>query len=244
MYDYITGVLRDAGIELANVAVLTILIFLGIIVPLLAAFYILKRRLSGGATFKIKINVNPQRTDMLPRNMESLTVSKSSPPKSNVALHVAKNSGNEFDPRQFLKTVYKILMFMVATFLFAGAFFSWQAATPANQLLLVSGILALLSLMAFLSIGKLDRQDITAEEYRNLLGDLLDKVQVSTSFSAPQVQRIDSDTLRRAQQKFQDGTALDDVCRSINGDFDSWDKAQQKTFQQVLKAAIEQIGSN
>lgn len=57
--------------------------------------------------------------------------------------------------------------------------------------------------------------------------------------SAPQVVRLDQDTLDRARRSLADGLDLDDTCRVIHPVYARWDPFLQKTFRAALRAALE-----
>lgn len=60
MYDYITNVLRNAGIELAHVALVGTLILLGLIVPLCAAMYLMFKRAAAQRGININFRISQE----------------------------------------------------------------------------------------------------------------------------------------------------------------------------------------
>ncbi|TAL27599.1 MAG: hypothetical protein EPN97_17185 [Alphaproteobacteria bacterium] len=233
---YATQILRDAGIDLTQVVVVAILIFLGILIPLLAAFYLFKKRLSTrGVSFNVKWNVSDAPVD-------AGTMSR--PPgietPANEAAPAAPREGEEtFDLRRYLKTVYKILTALIGTVLLTGAILAYQAHTPANMLLLVAGILFILALMAFLSIDKLDRYDRSAKAWGDIAQGLMKNVNIVTNFAAPSVHKMDQQTLERGLRMQSDGAPIEEICRAVSPEYDSWDASQRQAFQQILCAALK-----
>lgn len=69
--------------------------------------------------------------------------------------------------RSLFKRIYKIVMILVTLMFGVAAVAAYVNATPGNGLLLVCGILAWLTLMAGLSITKLEDQDRRAETARS-----------------------------------------------------------------------------
>ena len=143
--------------------------------------------------------------------------------------------------RSLFKLIYKVGMTIVTLLLGAGAVFAYLSATPGNGLLLVSGILALLTLMAGLSISKLDWQDEQAEKFRQIGEEFRGLVQLSTSHvhTEPEVHRVDSRTVDEARRMAADGAPLDDVCRMIDPDHDRNDRYHQEAFRRIVQAMID-----
>ena len=78
--------------------------------------------------------------------------------------------------RELFKLIYKVAMILVTLAFAGGAVLAYVSATPGNGLLLVSGILAILTLIAGLSITKLDDQDERAATYREIIDDVRSRV--------------------------------------------------------------------
>lgn len=144
--------------------------------------------------------------------------------------------------RSLLKLIYKVGMIVLTLLLAAGSILAYVSATPANMLLLISGILALLTLIAGLSISKLDDQDRRADTYRQIGQDIRNLVKVSTtrSYSEPEVHRVDATMLETAKRMAADGLPIDAICRAIDPEHDSHLPAHKEAFRNVVKAMIEQ----
>lgn len=158
--------------------------------------------------------------------------------------------------RQVLKLIYKAAMIAATVGLVTLAYILYRTATPGNGQLLVSGILAILALMAFLSINKLDWQDDEAETYRSILDDMRARFPVSikfggtidpatnpaatVTFAEPEVHRVDTATLDEAKRMAAEGTPIDEICRRIDPAHGTHDPAHQEAFRRVVRAAIEQ----
>lgn len=78
--------------------------------------------------------------------------------------------------RELFKLIYKVAMILVTLAFAGGAVLAYVSATPGNGLLLISGILAFLTLIAGLSITKLDDQDERAATYRTIIDDVRSRV--------------------------------------------------------------------
>lgn len=143
--------------------------------------------------------------------------------------------------RSLFKLIYKVGMTMVTLLLGAGAVFAYVSATPGNGLLLVSGILALLTLMAGLSIPKLDWQDEQAESYRQIGQEIRGLVQVSTRHvhSDPEVYRLDATAVDDAKRMAGAGAPLDEICRRIDPGHDRHDHAHQEAFRRIVQSMID-----
>ena len=144
--------------------------------------------------------------------------------------------------RSILKLIYKISMILLTVMLASGAILAYVNATPANMLLLVSGILAVLTLIAGLSISKLDDQDKQTETYRELGQDIRKLVKVSTNYgyAEPEVHHIDLATVEEAKRMASDGAPIDDICRSIDPGHDGHDPARKEAFRRIVLAMIDQ----
>lgn len=144
--------------------------------------------------------------------------------------------------RGVFKLIYKVGMIAITLTFAAGAVFAYLEHTPANQLLLVSGILALLALIAGLSISKLDDQDREAETYRQIGEDIRGLVKVSTSYSyaEPEVHRVDSTVVARAKSMASEGAPIDDICSMIDPEHPNHDPAHKAAFRKIVQTMIEQ----
>lgn len=143
--------------------------------------------------------------------------------------------------RSLFKLIYKIGMILVTLMLAGGAILAYLNATTANGLLLIAGILAILTLMAGLSITKLDRQDEQAETYRQIGHDIRNLVSVSTThtFAEPEVHRVDQAALEQARQMDQDGASIDAICRLIDPGHDGHHLTHQEAFRKMVRAMLD-----
>lgn len=169
------------------------------------------------------------------------------------------------DFRQAFKTIYKAGMILVTAVLVTGAVAAWWYSTPANQLMLIAGILGMLALISGLSITKLDDQDERAATYRSIIEDVrrhanfsvqsaepgtgpphqvpqgVSKIGgISVSFAEPEVHHVDSTLLDTAKRMAGDGAPIDDICRAIDRDHDTHDPIHQEAFRRIVKRMIEQ----
>lgn len=145
------------------------------------------------------------------------------------------------DARSLFKLVYKVGMILVTLALGAGAVLAYVNATPANGLLLVCGILALLALIAGLSISKLDDQDRRAEAYREIGRDLRNLVTFSTHHvhAEPEVHRVDLAALEEARRMDRDGESINSICSRIDPGHDGNDPAHQAAFRKMVRAMLD-----
>ncbi len=144
--------------------------------------------------------------------------------------------------REAFKLIYKGLMILVTAALGIGAVAAWWYATPGNGLLLISGILAILTLIAGLSINKLEWQDQQAETFAGIFRDMrvLKDGAVSIQFAEPEVHRVDAAGLEDAKRLAAAGASIDDICRAIDSDHDRHDPAYQEAFRKLVRSMIEQ----
>ena len=170
--------------------------------------------------------------------------------------------------RDLFKLIYKVAMTLVTLALAGGAVLAYLSATPGNGLLLISGILAILTLITGLSITKLDDQDRRAETYRSIIDDMRSlakgthpdfkvdragtemsggigpaaggRVSFSVHHSEPEVHRVDSGMLEEAKRMAADGAPIDDICKMIDPEHDQRDVHYQEAFRRLVKTMIEQ----
>lgn len=143
--------------------------------------------------------------------------------------------------RNLLKLIYKIGMIVLTLMLAGAAILAFANATMGNGLALVGGILTVFTLIAGLSISKLDWQDKQAENYRPL-GNLRDSINFSTNytFAEPEVHRVDLATVEEAKRMASDGAPIDDICRVIDPGHDGHLPAHKEAFRKIVQAMIEQ----
>ncbi len=141
--------------------------------------------------------------------------------------------------RETFKLIYRSLMTFLTVVLGGGAILAWWHSTPANGLMLVAGILSLLTLMAGLSIFKLDWMDAEAEQFRTIIQSM-PKPQINVSYAEPEVHKVDAVMLEEAKRMHADGRPIDEICRAIDPDYDRQDEAHQGAFRCIVRAMIEQ----
>lgn len=143
--------------------------------------------------------------------------------------------------RNLFKLIYKVCAILVTLALGTGAVLAYMNATPANGLLLIFGILALLTLIAGLSISKLDDRDRQAETYGEIGRDLRNLIQVSTHHfhSEPEVHRVDMAVLEEARRMDRDGASIDSICTLIDPGHESSDPAHQQAFRKMVRAMLD-----
>jgi hypothetical protein len=143
--------------------------------------------------------------------------------------------------RDWFKRIYKVGMILVTLTLGGLAVLAYLESTPGNGLLLISGILALLTLIAGLSISKLDDRDAQAESYRQIGEDIRNLVKMSTHrvHSEPEVHRVDLAALEQARRMDQEGASIDSICRLIDPGHDGHDPAHQAAFRKMVRAMLD-----
>lgn len=165
--------------------------------------------------------------------------------------------------RSMLKRIYRSLMIFVTLALGVGAFLAYWYATPGNGLLLVSAILAILTLMAGLSINKLEWRDEQAETYRGIMDDVRSRfgglqvnrgsqpggtatftfgggMPVNVDYAEPEVHRVDNEMVAEAKRMTTEGAPIDDICRMVDPGHDRNDPIHQEAFRRIVRAMIEQ----
>ncbi|HXG81345.1 MAG TPA: hypothetical protein VNJ05_06050 [Sphingomicrobium sp.] len=163
------------------------------------------------------------------------------------------------DVRQLFKAIYKAVMILVTVAFAIGAVAAWWYSTPANQLMLVAGILAILTLIAGLSINKLEWQDERAGTLRSIIDDFREKSPVTLSFgqggkmqlgikdganvsvqyAEPEVHRVDKTLLAEARDMHRRGEPIEAICRLIDPAFDGHDEMHQQAFRRMVQAMLE-----
>lgn len=219
--------LHQAGAELGGL----VLVLLLVGAPVLVALYVLIRRIAS----RRGVNLDVQ--------WKAGSLDQRSTPASRPVQATEDDPSQPFDPRRVLVTAYKVLTLTAALALLAGTILAYRAATPGNGLLLLALILGGLSIIAFLSIDKLDRQESEAKTYSGIVDDLLSQVQVSTLHAKPTVYSIDEQGLARAREMSRQGASLDEICRAISDDYAAWPPQQQEAFQRVMQAVLAGSGA-
>ena len=143
--------------------------------------------------------------------------------------------------RNLIKLIYKVGMILVTLVLGGAAVLAYVSATPGNGLLLVSGILAVLTLIVGLSISKLDERDRRADIRAQIGQDIRGLVNVSTHrvYAEPEVHRVDLTALEEARRMDREGASIDAICRLIDPGHDVNDPAHQAAFRQMVRAMLD-----
>lgn len=137
-----------------------------------------------------------------------------------------------------LRSLFKALSMGGTTFvaagLLAGTILAWQHATPDNGLGLAAGLLALLTIMAFLSLfaplaTKVETEAAAAAPVAPPAPVLF--------FSAPEILRLDEEEVRRAVRLRRAGVSHDEICAVIEPDYPTWDESRRR----MLGAMVEVI---
>lgn len=159
--------------------------------------------------------------------------------------------------RDVVKLIYKVGMTIITLTLVGLAYLAWRDATPANQLLLIAGILGVLALISGLSITKLDDRDKRAATYRSLLDDVRKHAKasvrfaepgmadgatrlggISVSFAEPEVHHVGATAVAEAKAMDMAGAPIDEICRTIDPGHDQHDEVHQEAFRRIVRAMI------
>ena len=143
--------------------------------------------------------------------------------------------------RDWFKRVYKVIMILVTVTFGGFGIFAYANATPANGLLLIAGILGFLTLIAGLSINKLEWQDERGEAYRQVGQDMRNLLKISTHHisAEPEVHRVDMAALEEARRLDQQGASIDAICRLIDPAYDGHDPIHQGAFRKMVRAMLD-----
>lgn len=171
------------------------------------------------------------------------------PAQDGLPQEAAAGAKPEPDVRGVLTAVLKGLSILIVAFFAAATIAAYVAATPGNGLLLVSMLLAAVTLIVGMHLHKIYRRfarpridpaRAVPTDLASWLGAaLLNKAQVRWELGSPQVHSIDRETLTRAQAMLAEGRSLEEVCRSIDSGYDSWSAPRRQAWQAVLRAAVE-----
>lgn len=128
-------------------------------------------------------------------------------------------------------------------------------ASPDDGTYLVSGILVIVTLMAAGYFHRLDQRfgpspgDGTLRDglLQSIHDDLaakigravLDGSKVELSVAAPQVYKMNLETLESGRSMLADGRSMEEVCRAIDPDYDTWSAGHQQAYQSVVGAALK-----
>ena len=161
--------------------------------------------------------------------------------------------------RDILELIHRTAMTFVTLVLAGGSVLAWWHSTPANGLLLVAGMLALLALIAGLSIVRRGFSDAESETIRQmvdaagavepenkaaLIRQLMrgKPVTVNVHTAEPEVYRIDALTVEEAKRLADEGRPIDEVCRAVDPEFDSRDEMHKQAFRRLVQTMVEADG--
>lgn len=154
-----------------------------------------------------------------------------------------------------VRTVLRVLAGIFLAYLVMITVIMTLQASPHDGSYLVSGILVIITLMAAGYFHRLDQQfgpspgDGTLRDdlLRSIQADLaakigravLDGSKVELSVAAPQVYKMDLKTLESGRSMLADGKSMEEVCRAIEPDYDTWSAGHQQAYQSIVRAALE-----
>lgn len=153
-----------------------------------------------------------------------------------------------------LRTIFRALAALIMVTLVTLTILSYLHSTPGTGDILLTIVLAAVTLMAFqklLSIDRMHREPdpaSTARLHQTLQGGLASKLQEALSGSvtidwnvaSPEVHRIDEEGLARARTMAKEGKSVDEICRAMEGDYANWAPPHQQAFRNVMQAVIDQ----
>jgi len=142
--------------------------------------------------------------------------------------------------RETLKLIYRSLMIFITVVLAGGSILAFLNATPANGLMLVGGILAFLTLMAGMSIFKLDMADAEAETLRSIIREIPQAATIDVSYAEPEVYKIDEAGMEQAKRMASEGASIEDICRAVDPAYDAKDEAHQGAFRAIVRMMIKE----
>lgn len=156
--------------------------------------------------------------------------------------------------RQTLLTLHRVLTVLVVGVLLALTVSSYFSSSPDDGSMLVPAILAVVTLIVWLKLHNWrERYDpaepdpaVRSDLARTIHADLSDKIaaalldpaRVKWEVASPEVYSMDGATLDRARAMASEGRPMDEICRSVQADYDRWDGAHQQAFQAVMREAI------
>lgn len=141
--------------------------------------------------------------------------------------------------RELFKLIYKIGMILATLGLGIGTVAAWYYATPGNGLLLVSGILGLLTLIAGLSISRLDDQDRQAEAWRDIIQSIPQHARITVQHAEPEVHRVDATELEKVKRMAAEGAPIDQICCLLDPEHEQHDADHREAFRKIVRAMIE-----
>lgn len=184
-------------------------------------------------------------------NGEPLSGSRATSPEIRNA-PAAPRTTSRTDARRVMGVVHKTLSLLIVGFLLAATIGSYLVASPHDGTLLIPAVLAFVTLI---TAGHLHSQarrfepvgtELQAGLLRNFESDFASKLQAAMRgnvevrwASSPEVHRIDEEAVARARTMQAEGRSIDEICRSMDADYDQWSAPHQQAYQGLIRAALE-----
>jgi hypothetical protein len=172
-------------------------------------------------------------------------------PKAVAEPPAAPGAGVRIAVRTFLRALSAILLAYLVTITIV----SYLEASPHDGSYLVTGVLAIATLLLGGYLHRMDQRFRTTESDGTLGDDLLRTVhadlatkigsallggtKVELNVASPAVHRMDLEALQRGRSLLAEGRSLDEICRTIEPDYGGWVPGHQQAYQSVLRAALE-----
>lgn len=156
--------------------------------------------------------------------------------------------------KNVFRKVFRVLAGLIVATLLALTILAYRDSTPGTGDVLLSIILAVVTLMAAARLLEIDRKHhrepdpaLKAALHEAIQGDLSIKihealssgVKVEWNVSSPEVHRIDEEGLALARSMSDEGKSLDEICRAVESNFAGWSLPHQQAFRNVMKAALD-----
>lgn len=159
--------------------------------------------------------------------------------------------------RETMGAIHRILSAVIVAVLVALTISAYLASSPHDGSLIVPGVLAMVTLIVALKLHNWrhtfynPKQDaaLRADFHWTVQSDLsrkltaaLSEMPVRWEVGSPEVHRMDQETVDRARAMAADGQSMDDICRSIEPDYEGWSAPHRQAYQAVVRAMIEAGG--
>lgn len=157
--------------------------------------------------------------------------------------------------RSLLAKVFRALALLIVATLIALTVASYFQSTPGTGDILLTIVLAVVTVLAGAHLMSLDRryhrpadprdvldvrQSLEANIGRMVGEALAGKVQVNWDIGSPEVHRMDRDTLAKARVMASEGRLMDEICSMVDGNYANWSPPHQEAFRNLIQAAIDQ----
>lgn len=156
--------------------------------------------------------------------------------------------------KRMFRKIFRPLAGLVVAALIALTILAYRDSAPGTGDVLLSIVLAVVTLMAALRLLKIDRrlhqepdpalraaldQAVEGELSGKIREALTGAVKVDWNVSSPEVHRIDDDGLALARSMSDEGKSMDEICRTMEHDYADWTPAHQQAFRNVMQAALD-----